>query len=165
MRMRACAARSRCPRAAFAGSRIAVVARPVAKSLNSAVDGLRTWLDGSATAEYDRARTYVLGFSAGMITAGALLLADPVRFAGAVLLSGAIATDLGSATPGRLAGMPIFNGHGSADMMIPHGLVTQTLHYLRDASGAVLTERTYPHAHSISHREIADIAAWFAEEH
>ena len=139
------------------------VARPVAKSLNGAVGGLRAWLDGPATAEFDRSRTYLLGFSAGMMTAGALLLADPARFAGAVLLSGAIATDLGSATPGRLAGVPVFNGHGTLDTMIPSDLVVQTQRYLRDASGALLTERAYPHAHSISRREVADIAAWFGE--
>jgi phospholipase/carboxylesterase len=139
------------------------VARPVAKSLRAAVDDVRAWVDGPAVAEYDRARTYLLGFSAGMMTAGALVLDDPARFAGAVLLSGAVALDAGPATPGRLAGVPIFMAHGSADTMIPPDLVLATQRYLRDRSGADLTERTYPIDHSIARREIADIAAWLEE--
>ena len=121
---------------------------------------VRTWLDGPATADYDRGRTFLLGFSAGMMTAGALVLDDPSRFAGAALLSGAIALDAGDATPARLAGVPIFAAHGTADTMIPPELVLQTQRYLRERSGAVLTERSYPHDHSISRREIGDIAAW-----
>lgn len=138
-------------------------ARPVAKSLQAAVDGVRAWIDGPATAEYDRSRTFLLGFSAGMMTAGALILDDPARFAGAVLLSGAIALDAGSATPGRLEGLPIFAAHGTADTMIPAKLVVQTQRYLRERSGARLSEHTYPHDHSISRREIGDVAAWLAE--
>jgi phospholipase/carboxylesterase len=139
------------------------VARPVGKSLQQAVDGVRAWIDGPAGAEYDHARTYLLGFSAGMMTAGALVLDDPKRFAGAVLLSGAIALDGGAATPGRLTDLPIFLAHGTADTMIPPDLVLQTQRYLRERSGAALTERSYPRDHSIARREIADIAAWLEE--
>jgi phospholipase/carboxylesterase len=139
------------------------VARPVAKSLRAAVAGVRAWADGPAAAEYDRTRTYLLGFSAGMMTAAALVLDDPSRFAGAVLLSGAVALDTGAATPGRLNGLPVFMAHGTADGMIPPDLVLATQRYLRDRSGAALTERTYPRDHSIARREIGDIAAWFAE--
>jgi phospholipase/carboxylesterase len=137
------------------------VARPIGKSLRAAVAGLRAWADGPAAAEYDRAQTYLLGFSAGMMTAGALVLDDPARFAGAVLLSGAIALDE-TATAGRLAGVPIFMAHGTADMMIPPDLVLQTQLYLRERSGADLTERTYAREHSIARREVADIAEWLA---
>lgn len=139
------------------------VARPIAKSLAAAVAHVRAWTDGPATAEYDRARTYLLGFSAGMMTAGALLLDEPARFAGAVLLSGALALDTGAATPGRLSGVPVFLAHGTADTMIPSDLVQSTQRYLRERSGADLTARTYPCGHSIVRREIGDIAAWFDE--
>jgi phospholipase/carboxylesterase len=139
------------------------VARPITKSLNDAVAGVRAWIDGPATAEYDRSRTYVLGFSAGMMAAGALIFDDPARFAGAVLLSGAVALDTGSATPGRLTGLPVFMAHGTDDAMIPADLVLQTQRYLRERSGADLTERTYHREHSIARREISDIAAWFEE--
>ncbi len=139
------------------------VARPVGKSLKNAVAGVREWLDGPGAADYDRTRTYLFGFSQGMMVAGALLLDDPARFAGGILLSGAIALDGTSATPGRLAGVPIFVGHGTADAVIPADLVLQTKRYLRERSGAVLTERTYPRAHSIARREIEDIGAWLEE--
>jgi phospholipase/carboxylesterase len=139
------------------------VARPVTKSLRAAVEGVRAWIDGPATAEYDRTRTFLIGFSAGMMTAGALVLDDPARFAGAVLLSGAIALDGQPATPGRLNGVPVFMAHGTADTMIPAELVLQTQRYLRERSGAELTERTYSRDHGIARREIGDIAAWFTE--
>ena len=137
--------------------------RPLPQSLQSTVEGIRAWTDGPAVAEYDRKRTYVLGFSQGMMTAGALILDDPARFAGAVLLSGALALDTGTATPGRLAGLPVFTGHGSADTVIPPERVVQTLQYLRERSGAALTERSYPIDHSIARREIDDISAWLEE--
>jgi phospholipase/carboxylesterase len=137
--------------------------RPVPASLQSTVDTLRAWIDSSATAEYDRKRTFVLGFSQGMMTAAALLLDDPARLAGAVLLSGSIAVDTGTATADRLAGVPVFTAHGSFDGVIPVDRITQSLQYLRDRSGADLSERTYPIDHSISRREIADIAAWLEE--
>ena len=139
------------------------VGRPVPASLQSTVDMLRAWIDSSATAEYDRKRTFVLGFSQGMMTAAALLLDGPARLAGAVLLSGSIAVDTGTATPGRLAGVPVFTAHGSFDGVIPADRITQSLQYLRERSGADLSEHTYPIDHSISRRELADVAAWLAE--
>jgi phospholipase/carboxylesterase len=98
-----------------------------------------------------------------MMTAAAMLLDDPARFAGAVLLSGAIALDTGTATPGRLKDVPVFTAHGSFDTVIPAERVAQTLQYLRERSGAALTERTYPMDHAISQREISDISAWLRE--
>ena len=96
--------------------------------------------------------------------AGALLLDDPHRFAGAVLLSGALAFDAPIAvTPQRLAGLPVFYGYGSLDDVIPAELATRTLSYLRDKSGAILTLREYRHAHSISRGEIADIKTWLEQ--
>jgi phospholipase/carboxylesterase len=47
------------------------VARPIGKSLHAAVAGVRAFTDAPQAAEYDRARTYLLGFSAGMMLAGA----------------------------------------------------------------------------------------------
>ena len=137
------------------------VARPIAASLRSSIIWLRAWLDGTDVANYNRRRTYVLGFSAGMMMAGALVLDDPERFAGAVLLSGALAFDAGVDTSsGRLNGLPVFLGSGDADTVVPPELAKRGATYLRTASGAVLTERSYPHGHSISKTEIADIRAW-----
>ncbi len=57
--------------------------------------------------------------------------------------------------------MPIFHGHGTSDTVIPEPLVERTTRYLRERSGAALTERRYPIAHAISPVEIRDIAQWF----
>ena len=138
------------------------VARPVAASLRSSIAVLREWLDGPATATYNRERTYLLGFSAGMIMAAALALDDPARFAGCVLLSGVIAFDAGvTAAPDRLRGLPVFYGHGDDDRVVPRELAVRSARYLREKSGALVTEHAYPHGHSLSAREVADIRAWF----
>ncbi len=138
-------------------------ARPVPGSIRNSVEGFRAWLDDPGIGCATRP-CYLFGFSAGMMMAGALLLDDPQRFAGAVLLSGAILFD-GSpdAAANRLAGLPVFYARGSFDDVIPAPLVAQTEAYLRERSGATLTVREYPHAHAISNREVDDIAAWFAE--
>jgi phospholipase/carboxylesterase len=137
--------------------------RPIAASLGAAVDRVRGYLDGPDARAY-AARTYLLGFSQGMMLAGALLFADPTRYAGAVLLSGALALDgPAPATRDRLAGIPIFTGTGTFDTALPRDLVLATEKYLRERSGAVLTERVYPRDHSIARKEIADIAEWLTE--
>ena len=140
------------------------VGKPVAASVRAAVAFVRAWLDGREPAKYNRERTYVLGFSAGMMMAAALVLHEPARFTGAVLLSGAIAFDAGIDTSQqRLHGVPIFYARGTTDTVVPPELVKRTQRYLRESSGAVLTERVYPRGHAIASREIADIRLWFEE--
>lgn len=132
-------------------------ARPIPASVRQSVAHLRAWLDATTSAP-----CYLFGFSAGMMMAAALVLDDPARYSGAVLLSGAIVFDTGIATTAqRLAGLPVFYGRGTLDTVIPPDLVRRTLAYLKDQSGATLTLREYPHEHTISNREMADIAAWF----
>lgn len=139
------------------------VARPAAHSVRASVVKLRAWLDDIAPPTGPK-RCYLLGFSAGMMMASALLFDDPQRFAGAALLSGALALESGiAAGAGRLRGLPIFYGRGLLDDVIPPELVAQSETYLRDRSGADLTMREYAHAHSISLREIHDVAAWLRE--
>jgi phospholipase/carboxylesterase len=139
------------------------IARPIAKSLRASVVMLRTWLDEIAPIAAARP-CYLIGFSAGMMMAGALLLADPERFAGVVLLSGALPLDSGiAAEPGRLLGRPVFYGRGSLDDVIPPDLVRRSELYLRELSGAELTVREYPHGHAITLPEVRDIAAWLNE--
>jgi len=138
-------------------------ARPSASSVRDSVRAFRIWLDRADVAPLG-APCYLFGFSAGMMMAGALLCDDPARFAGAVLLSGALAFDAGLPMgAGRFANVPIFYAHGSRDDMIPRDLAVRTARYLNDESGADLTLRSYEHAHEISHRELTDIATWFGE--
>jgi phospholipase/carboxylesterase len=135
-------------------------ARPIPASVRTSVARMRAWLDAPGTT-VPGAPCYLLGFSAGMMMAGALVLDDPARFSGVVLLSGALAFDAGIPTDARrLEALPVFHGHGTLDDVIPRELALRTAAYLETESGADLTSRRYPIAHSISHREIGDIAAW-----
>ena len=138
------------------------VARPIASSIGASVRALRTWLDDPSLG-CAATPCYLFGFSAGMMMAGALVLDDPARFAGAVLLSGALAMDATPPPDACLAGLPVFYGRGSLDDVIPADLVTRTERYLRERSGASITAREYAHAHAISERELGDVARWFDE--
>lgn len=136
------------------------VAQPIARSLRDSVTAMRDWLEEIGTSDY-HGPVLLLGFSAGMMMAGGMLLDDPTSFAGAVLLSGAFAFDTTIAVaPERLAGLPVFYGCGLLDDVIPQDLAARTATYLRERSGARLTAREYPIGHGISNPELADIAAW-----
>ncbi len=137
--------------------------QPILPSLRASVTDLRDWIEEVGTSDY-HGPVVLFGFSAGMMMAGALLLDEPARYAGAVLLSGAFAFDTASAVaPERLAGVPVFYGSGLFDDVIPHDLVTRTAAYLAERSGALLTLREYPIGHGISGPELADIAAWLGD--
>jgi phospholipase/carboxylesterase len=135
--------------------------RYIGESLRVTLTWVQTWLASLATGRAEPQDVYLLGFSAGMAMASALILDEPARYAGAVLLSGTLPfdTDL-PIIKDRLAGMPIFYGHGSFDRVIPADLVTRSAKYLRESSGARLEIRTYPIAHEISDAEVRDINAW-----
>lgn len=139
------------------------VAQPISRSLCESVAAMRDWIEEVGTSNY-HGPVILLGFSAGMMMAGALLLEEPTLYAGAVLLSGALAFDTTIAVaPGRFTAVPIFYGSGMLDDVIPHDLVARTATYLREKSGATLTAREYPIAHTISNPELADIAAWLED--
>lgn len=140
------------------------VGRAVPESLRRSIEWLCAWLDSLDAGRPEPQRVYLMGFSAGMAMAGALLIDRPAHYAGAVLLSGTLPfeTDL-SLTKDRLANVEVFHGHGSFDTVIPADLVTRTQTYLREHSGARLAERAYPIAHEISPKEMADIAKWLHE--
>ncbi len=135
--------------------------RPIAESLRSSIGWLGAWIDSLQGERTEPQRIFLLGFSAGMMMAAALLFDRPQRYAGAVLLSGALPFECDlPIVKDRLAGVPIFSAHGSFDRIIPADLVARTDAYLHDKSGAKLTVRAYPIAHEISAPETAAIAAW-----
>ena len=137
--------------------------RYIGESLRETLTWFQAWLDGLSQSRTEPQDVYLLGFSAGMAMASALVLDRPKRYAGAILLSGTLPfdTDL-SITKDRFAGVPIFHGHGSFDQMIPADLVTRSEKYLAESSGAALTQRRYPMAHEISEAEVRDINAWLS---
>jgi len=135
--------------------------RYLAASLRASIVRMQHWFDTIDGGRPDQQRTYLLGFSAGMAMASGLIFDEPARYAGGILLSGTLPfdTDL-SITKNRLADVDLFYGRGTFDTAIPADLVERTATYLHDRSGARVTERTYPIAHSISDAEIADISRW-----
>ena len=118
--------------------------RYIGESLRASLTWFQTWLDSLANGRAEPQNVYLLGFSAGMA------MALPFD------------TDL-PMTKDRLAGVPLFYGHGSFDRVIPSELVTRSAKYLRESSGARLETHTYPIAHEISDAEVTDINAWLAK--
>ncbi|MFN2527434.1 MAG: alpha/beta hydrolase [Candidatus Baltobacteraceae bacterium] len=135
--------------------------RYIAQSLRSSMTWLQGWLSSLDAGRNQAQQIYLFGFSAGMAMASALLLEEPQRYVGTVLLSGTLPFDTDvPIIKDRLATANVFYGHGSFDQMIPADLVKRTDHYLRETSGARLVARSYPIAHEISEAEMADIAVW-----
>ena len=140
--------------------------RYAGESLRASLTWCQGWLDSLAGGRPEPQETYLLGFSAGMAMAAALLLDRPARYAGAILLSGTLPFDTDvSITKNRLAGVRIFYGHGSFDRVIPADLVSRSAKYLRESSGARLEMHDYPIAHEISDVETNDINAWLLRQH
>jgi len=138
------------------------IGRPVEASISASADLILEWLDAAASGFCS---IVLLGFSGGTAMGGGLLLREPSRFAGSVLLSGTLPWDAGfDASPGRLAGRPVFFGHDPADAVIPPHLIARSLTWLRDESGAALSEHAYPGlGHGISAEELDEIARFVAE--
>ncbi|GGG62237.1 hypothetical protein GCM10011374_26750 [Kocuria dechangensis] len=137
------------------------IGRPVAESLAATTAWFRTWLDGVAPA----GRPVVLiGFSGGAAFAGALLLAEPSRFAGAGILYGTLPFDAGiPVEPARLAGTPVFVAQGETDTVIPRQLLDRTWSYLLGDSGAPAYARRDPGGHGITARTLAELGGWIQE--
>jgi phospholipase/carboxylesterase len=137
------------------------IGRPVAESLAATTAWFRTWLDGVAPT----GRPVVLiGFSGGAAFAGALLLAEPSRFAGAGILYGTLPFDAGIPTaPAQLAGTPVFVAQGETDTVIPRELLERTWSYLLGDSGAPAYARRDPGGHGITARTLAELGGWIQE--
>jgi phospholipase/carboxylesterase len=137
------------------------IGRPVAESLAATTAWFRAWLDEAAPG----GRPVVLvGFSGGAAFAGALLLQDPARWAGAAILYGTLPFDAGvPVRPGRLAGTPVFVAQGEQDAVIPRELLDRTWEHLRDESGASVTARREPGGHGLTPGALAALGDWIGE--
>lgn len=137
------------------------IGRPVAESLAGTTAWFRTWLEDMAPA----GRPVILaGFSGGAAFAGALLLTDPSRLAGAAILYGTLPFDAGIPTdPAQLAGTPVFLAQGETDTVIPRQLLDRTWSYLLGDSGAPAYARRDPGGHSITATTLAALGGWIQE--
>lgn len=138
------------------------IGRPVAESIADSAGLLLDWID-SVSGRHSAVS--LLGFSGGMAMAGGLLFVRPERFASAVLLSGTLPWDAAlPCEPGRLAGVRVLWGRDDADTVIPAELVARTGEWLREKSGALLSERIYPAlGHAVGEGELDDVRAFLTE--
>lgn len=135
--------------------------RPDPTSLAESAAWLLTWLD----AEGDPDRPVLLvGFREGVTFAGTLMLTEPHRWAGAVLLYGALPLDAGvPMSRGQLAGMPVFLAHGSDDTRTPTPLQTRTWEWLAKESGAPLWAERAAGGDQLAGKVVGDVCTWLAD--
>lgn len=139
---------------------------PDVPALLSARDQLRAFLDG-ALKRYpiDRKKLVVLGFSQGGVTAYALALAEPERFAGLAVLSSWLPKELVSLFSEAEAKPlpPILVQHGSLDELVEIARARDSIETLRGLTPQV-TYREYDMGHEIGPKSLADLTAWLEEK-
>ncbi|MDQ4010344.1 MAG: DUF5519 family protein [Actinomycetota bacterium] len=134
------------------------IGRPRPDSIVATMAWFREWLDVRAGPQVPVA---LVGFSHGAVFAGGLLLADPLRFAAAGLLCGALPFDAGvPVTRGRLAGVPIFLARGVHDTVISAELQGRTWDYLVQESGSPLWAQREPTGHEVTAKTASELAGW-----
>lgn len=134
------------------------IGRPLVDSIAVTMAWFREWLDVRAGPQIP---VVLVGFSHGAVFAGGLLLADPLRFAAAGLLRGALPFDAGvPVTRGRLAGVPVFLVRGVHDTVIPAELQGRTWDYLVQESGSPLWAQREPTGHEVTAKTASEVAGW-----
>jgi phospholipase/carboxylesterase len=119
---------------------------------------LRAWIDQRGAPEVP---VVLIGMGSGAAAAGAMLLADPARYAAAALLYGTLPFDSDPPmTRGRLAGIPVFLTHGARDLVIPLELQRRTWDYLVRDSGSPLWAQRQPGGHKLTAETVAGLAGW-----
>jgi phospholipase/carboxylesterase len=135
--------------------------RPDAASLAATCHWFLDWLDTEGDPERP---VLLMGFRDGVSLAGALMLTAPHRFAGAMLLYGALPFDAGvPMTRGGLAGMPVFLAHGTEDTRTPAPLLTRTWDWLAKESGAPLWAEHAPGGDQLAGQVVGDLGTWLGD--
>lgn len=124
-----------------------------------------TWFLKWLETEGDPERPIViLGFREGVTFAGALMLAEPHRWSGAVLLYGALPLDAGlPMTRGRLSGMPVFLAHGADDTRTPPEMQARTWEWMTKKSGAPLWAERAPGGDQLAGKVVGDVGTWLGD--
>ena len=106
----------------------------------------------------------VLGFREGVTTAGAMMLLEPERFAGGLLLYGALPLDAGLPTErGRLRGMPVYLARGTEDTKTPEELLTRTRTWLAAHSGAPLWSDEVEGGDQVAGTVVGGVGTWLTD--
>jgi phospholipase/carboxylesterase len=119
------------------------------------------WLD----TEGDPTRpVLLLGFREGVTLAGALVLTAPDRFAGAMLVYGALPFDAGvPMARSALAGLPVFLARGDDDTRTPPELLDRTWDWLSVHSGAPLWAERGPGGDQLAGDVVAALSTWLGD--
>lgn len=135
--------------------------RPDPAALATIAEWFLRWLDTEGDPERP---VILLGFREGVTLTGTLMLTAPHRWAGAVLLYGALPFDLSvPMTRGRLAGMPVFLAHGADDPRTPADLLVHTWEWLSKESGAPLWAEREPGGDQLAGKVVGDVGTWLAD--
>ncbi len=135
--------------------------RPEPVSLAASAAWFLAWLE----TEGDPQRpVLLLGFREGVTFAGNLMLTEPHRWAGAMLLYGALPFDAGvPMARGQLAGMPLFLAHGTDDTRTPPPLQARTWEWLAKESGAPLWAERAAGGDQLAGKVVGDVCTWLAD--
>lgn len=113
----------------------------------------------------ERRQVYVMGFSQGAIMSSILALTEPDKLAGIITICGRIPTEILPQIKDftKLAALPMFIGHGTADTVIPIAQGRACRDFFENLS-VKLTYREYFMGHQVSSESIADISKWLADQ-
>lgn len=122
---------------------------------------LLEWLDTEGDPERP---VLLLGFREGVTAAGAMMLLAPERFAGGLLLYGALPLDAGlPVEPGRLRGMPVYLAHGTDDTRTSAELLARTRAWLAARSGAPLWAEEVEGGDQVAGSVVGGVGTWLAD--
>jgi phospholipase/carboxylesterase len=113
----------------------------------------------------DARRVYLLGFSQGAMMSLALVLTEPERIAGAVLMSGRFPAQALEHEPDAhaLTGKPFIVTHGLYDPVLPISEGRAVREKLAQLA-VELTYREYPMGHEVSLESLKDVSAWLSRK-
>lgn len=129
------------------------VADPI--SIEREKTALFAWLEDAVTSD----ETWLCGFSNGAAMAAALMLTQPEKFRGLIMVGGCFAED--RFPEDSLLGKPVLFCRGLLDNVIPEPKFSQSILYLENTSGADLTRIDYDAGHWIPRELVTQIGNWF----
>ena len=129
------------------------------------LEALRAFVRGVPEAyPVDPAKVLLMGFSQGAAMSYALLLSDPPLVAGVAGMAGFLPEPAEPwATPGKLAGKPVFMAHGTKDETVPIAQAQRAAELLRKA-GAEVAFHEYEVGHKMNAEGMRVLKAWLAEK-
>ena len=127
------------------------------ESLKTQVQATATWIDHKIPS---LVRPWLCGFSNGAAMAGALVLDQPRRYKGVVMICGPLVSER-PWRRGMLKDVPILLLRGDHDLVIPPAIMLETVKYLESDSGASATIANFQGGHEIDAEALSIMHRWF----